>query len=137
MAISIAENVDEKGILKIRSLISRYGLEEFLQAVLLEMGDITDSVEKDEKDYQIAVKVQNSLDRMSVGARSNVSRAPVRSWSAPGAHGVGGSGRGSPFHLWYPKSPTILILWIIVTPIKLMPSVRMRTESWFIWKMRS
>ncbi len=64
MAISIAENVDEKGILKIRSLISRYGLEEFLQAVLLEMGDITDSLEKDEKDYQIAVKVQNSLDRI-------------------------------------------------------------------------
>jgi hypothetical protein len=41
------------------------------------MGDIADSLEKDEKDYQIAVKVQNSLDRI-VGARSNVSRAPVR-----------------------------------------------------------
>jgi hypothetical protein len=56
-------------------------------------------------------------------------RAPVRSWSAPGAHGVGGLGRGSPFHLRYPKSPTILILWIIVTPIKLMPSVRRERKA--------
>ena len=64
MVTSIAENVDEKGILKIRNLIARYGLEEFLQAVLLEMGDITDSLEKDDKDYQIAVKVRNSLDRI-------------------------------------------------------------------------
>jgi hypothetical protein len=71
MAHSIAENVDERGILQIRNLISRYGLEEFLQAVFLEMNDITDNLDKEEKDYQIAIKVQGSLDRI-VGWRTTV-----------------------------------------------------------------
>ena len=65
MATSIAEKVDEKGILQIRSLIARYGLEEFLQAVELEMTDIVDSTDKEEEEHQIAAKVRNSLDRIS------------------------------------------------------------------------
>jgi hypothetical protein len=37
-------------------------------------------------------------------------RAPVRSWSALVPTEWADRGRGSPFHLRYPKSPTILIL---------------------------
>jgi hypothetical protein len=56
MVTSIAENVDEKGILKIRNLISRYGLKDFLQAVELEMCDIVGNTGKEEEEHQIATR---------------------------------------------------------------------------------
>lgn len=60
--MALIANVDEKGILKIRSLIARYGLKDFLQAVELEMIDIISGAEGEE--LQIAKKVEKALERI-------------------------------------------------------------------------
>jgi hypothetical protein len=54
---SIAKNVDERGSLKIRSLIGRYGLADFLEAVFVEMNDI----ESDSEDYPEVERVKDRL----------------------------------------------------------------------------
>jgi hypothetical protein len=70
--MSIAENVDEKGVLKIRGLIGQYGLRSFLEAVMVEIQDIIsshsygDKVKDDpeDDDLQEAKRVFNRLDKI-------------------------------------------------------------------------
>jgi hypothetical protein len=59
----IAINVDEIGLLKIRSLIARYGLQEFLEAVFLEVYETLD-YDKDDPDYVEARRVHRRLDNL-------------------------------------------------------------------------
>jgi hypothetical protein len=46
MSKLIAENVDERGVLKIRSLVAKYGLKETLEAMFLEVCDDWTTVRK-------------------------------------------------------------------------------------------
>jgi hypothetical protein len=59
----IAMNVDEIGFLKIRCLIARYGLQEFLEAVFLEVYETLD-YDKDDPDYVEARRVYRRLDNL-------------------------------------------------------------------------
>jgi hypothetical protein len=54
----IAKNVDERGVLKIRNLVAKYGLKETLEAVFLEVCDTLDGNEGD-PDYEEAKRVHN------------------------------------------------------------------------------
>ena len=47
----LAPNVDERGVLKIRSLVGKYGLKETLEAVFLEVCDILENNEEGDPDY--------------------------------------------------------------------------------------
>ena len=57
MSKSIAENVYERGVLKIRSLVAKYGLKETLEAMFLEVCDVLDNSEEGEPDYDEAKKI--------------------------------------------------------------------------------
>lgn len=64
MSESIAENVDERGVLKIHSLVAKYGLQETLEAVFLEVNDEPGNGNKGEPDYDEAKRVHAKLDRL-------------------------------------------------------------------------
>lgn len=74
MSKSIAETVDERGVLKIRSLVANYGLKETLEAVLLEVDEtLGNGIKGDtDPDYLEAKRVHAKLDRL-VGWRKPTS----------------------------------------------------------------
>jgi hypothetical protein len=57
MSKSIPENVDARGVSKIRSLVAKYGLKETLEAMFLEVCDVLDNSEEGEPDYDEAKKI--------------------------------------------------------------------------------
>jgi hypothetical protein len=65
---TFAANMDERGFLQIRSLIAKYGLKEFLEAVSLEVHDIVDSgsVEDrpEDEELQEARRVEPKLNEI-------------------------------------------------------------------------
>jgi hypothetical protein len=66
----IAKNVDERGVLKIRSIVAKYGLKETLEAVFLEVCDTLDGNEGD-PDYEEAKRVRDRLDEIIGRGQNN------------------------------------------------------------------
>jgi hypothetical protein len=64
MSKSIAENVDERGVSKIRSLVAKYGLKETLEAVFLEVNDTLSNGNEGNPDYEEAKRVHAKLGRL-------------------------------------------------------------------------
>ena len=79
---SIAENVDERGVLKISNLVADYGLKETLKAVFLGVYDILDSCNPDytEPDYQEA---DAGFDELEVGDEFVTPSKEVASYHKP------------------------------------------------------
>ena len=57
----LAPNVDERGVLKICSLVGKYGLKETLEAVFLEVCDLLENNEEGDPDYDEAKRVHDQL----------------------------------------------------------------------------